>query len=193
MSAGDLRSAASWRPGDEELRDLAEGIADLLAVLSDGRPAQSRASLDAGTLTLVFRDGLVRADRLMIANGLSNEVKRFREAFLEEIRVELVKLVEALAGIEASAAATGFDPATLETSLTLTVAARDDILEIEREALRNWSLQVRRKSSSLRRTHVEQRRIQSALTADMAKLLRMTGVRDRRPPASSDGADSETA
>lgn len=154
---------------DQRLAEFATAVASLYATLYDERPAGVESLVDEGALLCQIQGGLTVGDLMMLQHGHVAELSTYREAFFKAVAGHLEMAVIAYTGHEVLTQETSFDPATVITTLRfeLSPAQQDDA--DQREALRNWSQQVRRSSRRLRLQHAEARDVQESLAKRLHK------------------------
>jgi hypothetical protein len=146
-------------------------------------------------LTFVFQGGLSRADELLLEGGRERELTEFRERFLRAASPDLAQVIEQLTEQTVSYSQFGFDSGSRTTTCLFGLLPRAEQGREQREAILNWSEQVRRNSQEIRLRHRAARRVHRELTERMrdARL----GLPPKGPPANdaSDGRaeDSDDA
>ena len=100
-----------------ELGDLADGIADLHEIFYEARPAISDVRVAGAVLSCVLEGGLTPSDEMLLRAGRDENLREFREEFVDAIRAELTTLVEVLSGQEVASFARAFEPGRLHTTL----------------------------------------------------------------------------
>jgi Na+-translocating membrane potential-generating system MpsC-like protein len=145
------------RLGQEALDRIAGTLSDLYRGLYEEQPIDSQASLTGNMLAFVFEGGLSVADEWLLRNGRDDRLGEFRQQFFEVVDHELVGVVADLTSLPVNYSFYGFDPRTRTTHaifvLDLTKLDRSE----ERQAVLNWSGQVRRNARRLRAEHVATR------------------------------------
>jgi len=154
-------------PGDEALAAVAESLADLYSILYDAHPSDAQAGLAGEVLTCTFHGGLSRRDESLIEVGRAAEVRDFREHFMSAVGDQFSELVRNLTGRKVQSFVGTFDPIGQTTILIFRLEpARGGSWE-DRDALINWSAQVRRNARHLRAEHQRAREHHRALTDAM--------------------------
>jgi uncharacterized protein YbcI len=161
------KSAHSPRLGEDALERIAATLSDLYRMIYEERPLDPHASLTGNMLAFVFEDGLTAADRLLLRNGRVDRLCEFRQHFLDVIGDEMVAVVRDLTEVPVTYNFSGFDPKTRTTHVVFVL----DLSELrgaeQRQAVLNWSEQVRRNARRLRRQHQATREIHLALKEQM--------------------------
>jgi uncharacterized protein YbcI len=167
--------------GEEALERVAATLSDLYQVLYEERPADPRASLTGNMLAFVFEGGLSVADEGLLRGGRPERLCEFRQNFFEVVSGELVEVVGSLTGMPVTYSFYGFDPKTRTTHAIFVL----DMTELhgaeQRQAVLNWSEQVRRNARRLREEHRATREAHRALQAQM---------REKRQQLRRAGADA---
>jgi uncharacterized protein YbcI len=167
MAAPSENRMQSVRLGDDALDRIAATLAELYHSLYEERPLDARASLNDNMLAFVFEDGLSVADERLLQGGRDDRLQEFREHFLRAADAEMVAVVSALTELPVTYSFYGFDVKTRTTHaifvLDLTALNGSE----ERQAVLNWSEQVRRNARLLREQHVAARTVQRDLTEKM--------------------------
>jgi uncharacterized protein YbcI len=149
--------------GDETLGRVAATLSDLYFMLYEERPADAHASLTGNMLAFTFEGGLGVSDEWLLRSGRGERLREFRQNFFEVVSDELTGVVGDLVGLPVTYAFYGFDPKT-RTSHSVFVL---DMTELhgaeERQAVLNWSEQVRRNARRLREQHRATRDVHRAL------------------------------
>ena len=141
---------------------LASSLLDLHEVLYDVRPQSADVAVAGDVVTCRYSGGLRPADEVVIEAGHADQVRQFREGFFAVVRPEFTELVEIITGRHVASFAPTFDPEERVTTIVFVLEDRFPS-EDDREAIRNWSAQVRRNARRLRELHVEQRDLQRSL------------------------------
>jgi uncharacterized protein YbcI len=135
------------------LARIAASLADQFAALYDASPVDPRASFAGDVLTFAFEGGLSPSDQWLLEAGREEQLQEFREHFLRVIGDQLTEVVEGLGAVEVRHFFSTFEASGRTTSCFFIVApiARDE--GEQRQALLNWSEQVRRNARDLRERH----------------------------------------
>jgi uncharacterized protein YbcI len=152
------------------LRRLATSLSDQFALLYDARPIDPTVGVINDSLVYAFHGGLTLADERLMDAGRGAEVREFRERFLKVAGEQLSAVVEALTGGAVTSFFGTFDPVSGLTEGTFFIDSRPDRVLEERQALLNWSAQVRRNARSLRDEHVASREAHHALQESLRDL-----------------------
>jgi hypothetical protein len=184
MAALPRRYAQDVRLGDDALERIAAALADLYFVLYEERPLDPHASLTGNMLGFVFEDGLSVADEWLLISGKDERLREFREHFLSVVSDELTGVVTDLTGLPVTYSFFGFDPKTRTTHSIFVLDLSALNASEERQAVLNWSEQVRRNARRLREQHIATRETHRALTDQM----RAQRDRLRREAEGDDGA-----
>jgi hypothetical protein len=171
---------------DLRLAEIAGGLADQFAALYEATPLDPRAHMAGNMLTFTFQGGLSLSDENHLEASHFDELRAFRERFLEVIADSLKSTAGLLAGAEVSFFSGVFDPATRTTNMLFVLDLIPDSTAEQREAIRNWSEQVRRNARELRVSHLQTRETHLALRE------RMHGQVERHR-GNDAGGDSEDA
>jgi uncharacterized protein YbcI len=161
------RHAQDVRLGDDALGRIAAALADLYFALYEERPLDPHASLTGNMLAFVFEDGLSVADEWLLLNGKDERLREFREHFLSIVSDELTGVVTDLTGLPVTYSFYGFDPKTRSTHSIFVLDLSALNASEERQAVLNWSEQVRRNARRLREEHIATRETHRALTDQM--------------------------
>jgi uncharacterized protein YbcI len=163
VESSSRKSVHRAKLGEDALDRIAASLSDLYFVLYEERPADAHASLTGNMLAFVFEGGLSAADDLLLRSGREARLRQFRQHFFEVVSDELVGVVGDLIGLPVTYAFYGFDPKT-RTSHSVFVL---DMTELhgaeERQAVLNWSEQVRRNARRLRKEHAATREAHEAI------------------------------
>jgi uncharacterized protein YbcI len=184
--AATSRDLAGGPPVDlngTDLGRLASALADQFAVLYDARPLDPRASFADQVLAFSFDGGLARSDEWLLRAGRDEQLCDFREQFMRVIERDLDNVVEALSGCQVVRFVSSFDPTTRVTDCFFTLAKPPGSEREQRQALLNWSEQVRRNAQASRKRHHEAVEAHARLR-DMVQDVRRT----RQGDAPSDTA-----
>jgi hypothetical protein len=158
------KTVQNIRLGDDALERIAATLADLYHVLYEERALDPHASLTGNLLAFVFEDGLSVADEWLLLAGRDERLKEFREHFFSVVSDELTGVVTDLTGLPVTYSFFGFDPKT-RTSHSMFVLDLSALNASEqRQAVLNWSEQVRRNARRLREQHIAAREVHRALT-----------------------------
>lgn len=167
MAALPRRYVQDVRLGDDALERIAAALADLYYALYEERPLDPHASLTGNMLGFVFEDGLSVADEWLLLNGKDERLREFREHFLSVVSDELTGVVADLTGLPVTYSFYGFDPKTRTTHSIFVLDLSALNASEQRQAVLNWSEQVRRNARRLREEHVASRETHRALTDQM--------------------------
>lgn len=135
--------------GDATLERIATTLSDFYFVHYDEPAANSRASLTRNMLAFVFDGGLSVADEWLLRSGRVERLCEFRQNFFEVVSGELVEVVGGLTGMAVTYSFYGFDPETRTTHAIFVLDTRERYGAEERQAVVNWSEQVRRNARRL--------------------------------------------
>jgi uncharacterized protein YbcI len=174
--------------GDDALARIAGSLSDLYGELYDARPGDAHASLTANMLAFVFEGGLTVADEWLLRMGKEERLREFRGQFFEVISERMVAVVADLTGKEVTYSFFGFDPRT-RTTHAIFVLDLSELNETEqRQAVLNWSEQVRRNARRLREEHVATREIHHELAAEVRRYREQSARQGEDPsvPGSDD-------
>jgi hypothetical protein len=161
------KTVQNIRLGDDALERIAATLADLYHVLYEERALDPHASLTGNLLAFVFEDGLSVADEWLLLAGRDERLKEFREHFFSVVSDELTGVVTDLTGLPVTYSFFGFDPKT-RTSHSMFVLDLSALNASEqRQAVLNWSEQVRRNARRLREQHIAAREVHRALTGQL--------------------------
>jgi uncharacterized protein YbcI len=180
---------------DETLRRVAATLSDLYFMLYQERPADAHASLTGNMLAFTFEGGLGVSDEWLLRSGRGERLREFRQNFFEVVSDELVGVVGDLTGLPVTYAFYGFDPKT-RTSHSVFVLDMSELHGAEqRQAVINWSEQVRRNARRLREEHRETSKAHLELREQMRKQREEVerdeaGDRAAAPPAARRSDDS---
>jgi hypothetical protein len=153
--------------GEEALERVAATLSDLYFVLYEERPVDPRASLTGNMLAFVFEGGLSVADEGLLRSGRPERLREFRQNFFEVVSGELTEVVGGLTGMPVTYSFYGFDPKTRTTHAVFVLDMSRLHDAEERQAVLNWSEQVRRNARRLREEHRATREVHQALKAQM--------------------------
>jgi hypothetical protein len=150
------RGGAAGAALDEvALKGIAGALANSYGALYQEPAVDPRASLTGDMLAFSFQDGLNLADKALLRGGHLQRLEEFRRHFFEVVGDELSAVVVDLAGVPVDYSFYGFDPGRRTTHAVFILdlgAARG---AEGRQAVLNWSEQVRRSSGRLRAQHRE--------------------------------------
>jgi hypothetical protein len=167
VAASPEKSARGVQLGDDALDRIAAALADHYCVLYEERPRDARVSLTGNMLAFVFEEGLSVADELLLRTGRQERLQEFREHFLVLAGDQLIGVVADLTGLPVTYSFYGFDPKT-RTTHSIFVLDLTPLKDAEqRQAVLNWSEQVRRNARRLRERHIATREIHRGLTDQM--------------------------
>jgi len=134
---------------DAALERIATTLADLYFVHYEEQAVNSRASVTGNMLAFVFDGGLSVADEWLLRSGRAERLREFRQNFFEVVSGELVELVGGLTGMAVTYSFYGFDPKTRTTHAIFVLDTGERYGAEERQAVVNWSEQVRRNAHRL--------------------------------------------
>lgn len=158
------RPGVAQSPFDEaRLGSIAAGLADQFALLYEAKPIDPRAHMAGNMLAFAFQGGLSVSDENHLEAGHFEELRAFRERFLEVVAGDLESTAGALTGTDVVFFSGVFDPDTRTTNMLFVLDLLPDDEEEQREAIRNWSVQVRRNARELRISHLQTREAHLAL------------------------------
>jgi uncharacterized protein YbcI len=184
MGTSSENRMQSARLGDEALDRIAATLAELYYSLYEERPLDARASLNDNMLAFVFEDGLSVADERLLQGGRDERLQEFREHFLRAADAEMAEVVNALTGLPVTYSFYGFDVKTRTTHAIFVLDLTTLNGSEERQAVLNWSEQVRRNARLVREQHVAARNVHRDLKQEMR------GHRERmQREADGDGAE----
>jgi hypothetical protein len=149
--------------GEERLAEIAGAIADQYALHYEEKPADPRAHMAGNMLYVAFQGGLSVADRKHLEGERRDELRAFRECFFEVIANDLKSVVEGLSGSHVNFFSSAFDPESRTTNILFVLDLLPDDRVEQRQAIRNWSEQVRRNARELRTNHLQTRETHVAL------------------------------
>jgi uncharacterized protein YbcI len=155
------------RLGGDALERIAATLAELYYSLYEERPLDARASLNDNMLAFVFEDGLSVADERLLQGGRDERLREFREHFLRAADAEMAGVVNALTGLPVTYSFYGFDVKTRTTHAIFVLDLSALNASEERQAVLNWSEQVRRNARLLREQHVAARNIHHGLKEEL--------------------------
>jgi uncharacterized protein YbcI len=154
-------------------------------MLYEERPGDPRASLTGNMLAFVFEGGLSVGDERLLRSGRGERVREFRQNFFEVVSDELVAIVGDLTGLPVTYSFYGFDPRTRSTHAIFVLDMSGLRGVEERQAVLNWSEQVRRKARSLHEQHREtseaHRALRLKIKATREELRRDAGAEEAAP------------
>jgi hypothetical protein len=154
------------RLSEEALARIAASLSDLYYSLYEERPSDPQSSLTGNMLAFVFQGGLSVADEWLLKREQEDRLCEFRKNFFEVVSDELVGVVGRLTGLPVSYSFYGFDPGTRTTHANFVLDLSKLDGAAERQAVLNWSEQVRRNSKRLREEHREVRDRHIVLTEE---------------------------
>lgn len=158
-------------PFDQRRLDqIATGLADQFAFLYEAEPADPRVQMAGNMLNFAFQGGFTVADENHLKAGHLDELRGFRERFLEVVGEQLKSIVETMTGGHVTFFSTAFDPASRTTNMLFVLDLLPDDKGEQREAIRNWSEQVRRNARALRISHLQTRETHIALRDEMGEI-----------------------
>jgi len=153
--------------GDAALERIAATLSDLYYMLYEERAVDPRASLTGNMLAYVFEDGLSVADEWLLRSGRAERLREFRQNFFEVVSGELVEVVGGLTGMPVTYSFYGFDPRTRTTHAVFVLDVTRLYGPEQRQAVLNWSEQVRRNARRLREQHRATIEVRRALKEQM--------------------------
>lgn len=153
--------------GEDALDRIAAALAELYYVLYEERPLDARASQTGNILAFVFENGLSVADERLLHGGRDERLLEFREHFLRAADGEMSGVVHALTGLPVTYSFYGFDVKTRTTHGIFVLDLSSLNGSEERQAVLNWSEQVRRNARRLREQHVAARNVHRGLKDEM--------------------------
>lgn len=162
-------SSADSPFGDERLARIAAGLAEQFALLYEAEPVDPRVHMAGNMLTFAFQGGLSISDQKHLEAGHLDELRAFRERFLEVVSGRLTSVVETLSGGQVTFSSGVFDPGSRTTNMLFVLDLLPDDAEEQRAAIRNWSEQVRRNARRLREQHRATREVHLALKEQMRR------------------------
>lgn len=163
MDGGLGRPVYDAQLGDDALERIATSLTDLYALLYDERPADAHTSLTGNMLAFVFEGGLSVGDEWLLRAGETEQLTEFRRQFFDVVSDELVGVVGDLTGLTVTYSFYGFDPQTRTTHAVFVLDLSELRGSEQRQAVLNWSEQVRRNARRLRAEHVATRETHVAL------------------------------
>jgi hypothetical protein len=167
MAASPKKPIQDARLGDDALDRIAAALAELYYVLYEERPLDARASQTGNMLAFVFENGLSVADERLLHGGRDERLQEFREHFLRAADAEMAGVVHALTGLPVTYSFYGFDAKTRTTHGIFILELSTLHGSEERQAVLNWSEQVRRNARRLREQHVATRDLHRSLKEEM--------------------------
>jgi uncharacterized protein YbcI len=173
-----VTSAAGNPLGSERLARIGAGLADQFALLYGASPTDPQAQMAGNMLTFTFQGGLSVADENHLRAGRFDAVRRFREGFLEVVAEKLKTVAASLSGSQVTFFSSAFDPESRTTNMLFVLDLLPDDEAEQREAIRNWSEQVRRNARELRISHLQTRETHVGLREQMQDLR--LGLREGR-------------
>jgi hypothetical protein len=163
----------------ERLDRLARSLADLYAMLYDGRPASARCTLSGDLLAFGFDGGLSVADEWLLANGREDRVIDFRRQFFEAVSDEMIAVVGGITDLTVDTSFFEFDPRTRSTHAIFVVEPSLVAAAQDRQAVLNWGEQVRRNARKLRAQHVASRAVHVELKREVREKREAAERRNR--------------
>jgi uncharacterized protein YbcI len=176
--------------GEERLASIAAGLADQFALLYEARPADPQAHMAGNMLAIAFRGGLSVSDEKHLAAGHDDELRAFRERFMEVVADELKSVVESFSGGHVRFFSSAFDPVSRTTNMLFVLDLLPDDRDEQRSAIRNWSEQVRRNARELRISHLQTRETHIALREQMGELR--VAHREGEPDQRGEGRNGDS-
>jgi uncharacterized membrane protein YccC len=167
MPASPRKPIQDARLGDDALDRIAAALAELYYVLYEERPLDARASQTGNMLAFVFENGLSVADERLLGSGRDERLQEFREHFLRAADDEMSGVVHALTGLPVTYSFYGFDAKSRTTHGIFVLDLSSLHGSEERQAILNWSEQVRRNARRLRELHVATRNTHRDLKEEM--------------------------
>jgi uncharacterized protein YbcI len=149
--------------GDEALERVASTLSSLYFTLYEERPADAHASLTGNMLAYVFEGGLGVSDEWLLRTGRGERLREFRQNFFEVVSDEMVGVVGDLTGMPVTYSFFGFDPTTRTTHAVFVLDMSELHGAEQRQAVLNWSEQVRRNARRLREQHRATREVHARL------------------------------
>lgn len=153
--------------GDEALARISTTLSDLYFNLYGERPVDARASLTGNMLAHVFQGGLAVSDEWLLRTGRGEQLREFRQGFFEVVSDEVVGVIGDLTGMPVTYSFYGFDPTTRTTHSIFILDTSELGSPERRQAVLNWSEQVRRNARRLRKEHRETRDLHRELKRQM--------------------------
>ena len=160
---------------DHRLAEFGAAIATLYATLYDEAPAGVESFADEGALCCRIQGGLTSGDLMMLQHGHADELAAYREGFFRAVAGQLGMAVTAYTGHDVLTQEATFDPATVTTMLRFELSPAVQAEVDQREALRNWSEQVRRSSRRLKALHIDAREEQRTLALRLHEEIEKRG------------------
>jgi hypothetical protein len=149
------RLGAAAALDDAALVRIAGALADSYGALYQEPAVDPRASLTGDMLAFSFQDGLNLADKALLRGGHVDRLEEFRRHFFEVVGDELSAVVVDLAGVPVDYSFYGFDPGRRTTHGVFILDLGSARGAEGRQAVLNWSEQVRRSAGRLRAQHRE--------------------------------------
>ena len=147
--------AAAAALDDAALVRIAGALADSYGALYQEPAVDPSVSLTGDMLAFTFQNGLNLADRALLRGGHIDRLEQFRRHFFEVVDEELAAVVADLAGMPVVHSFYGFDPGRRTTHGIFILDLGKSRGAEGRQAVLNWSEQVRRSSGRLRAQHRE--------------------------------------
>ena len=94
----------------ERLAGIASGLADQFALLYEATPVDPRAHMAGNMLAIAFQGGLSPADERHLEAGRLDEVRQFRESFVDAVGDDLKAAVRSRAPAEVTFVSNVVDP-----------------------------------------------------------------------------------
>jgi hypothetical protein len=176
--------------GGEALERVAGTLSDLYFTLYEEHPADPRASLTGNMLAYVFEGGLGVSDEWLLRTGRGERLREFRQSFFEVVSGEMVGVVGDLTGLPVTYSFFGFDPTTRTTHAVFVLDMTGMHDAEQRQAVLNWSEQVRRNARRLREQHRATREVHMALK-DQVRAKREQVERDAEAASARAAARSD--
>jgi hypothetical protein len=153
MDSAPLERSSGRHLDQAALDRIALALADSYDALYEASPVDPRVSLTGDMLAFVFEDGLSPADKALLGRGQVDRLTQFRRNFFEVVDAELAGLVADLTGVPVSSSFYGFDPGRRTTRGIFILDLGSARGAEGRQAVINWSEQVRRNARRLRQEH----------------------------------------
>jgi hypothetical protein len=135
----------------EQLDRIVSALAEQFTLLYEANPTDPYATFGGGVLTFAFQGGFTVLDKSRLATGRAEEVRDFRERFLQAVAEELNEVVEAnVSSTRVSFFFAAFDVAARTTNCFFVLDPVADSEREQHEAILAWSEQVRRSARGLR-------------------------------------------
>jgi hypothetical protein len=154
--ANNGRSGFSGNPVIDapRLERLATLLAEQFTVLYDNRPRDPLVTVNGSNVAFTFQGGLSGSDEHLLTAGRDREVRDFRENFLRAASSQFDGIVSSLLSADVTFSFAAFDPVSRTTSCFFVLDDSAESGQEQREAILNWSEQVRRNARRLRDEHL---------------------------------------